>query len=221
MKLPKQNFEKYLDAVRDEQDNWMRWGGVRPLTRKEARQVFADKKMSRRILRSRAAYRVQSGADRAPRSGHVPIDYEPGFWKLWISDAKSAFLQGERNHPRDPLMLATGAFSEVLGNCFGRPGAPRVWNKKVHKRLTENGFTQHGFDKCLYYFADEQGHLRAVMMVHVDDFLCTSHQDFDEGILRLRDVFVWGSVTIVEPGSPGTVRGKEIYMVERGSGRSS
>ena len=52
------------------------------------------------------------------------------------------------------------------------------------------------------------------MIVHVDDFLCTYHQDFDAGILK--DMFVWGSVTIVEPDSSGTYRGKEILKVRRG-----
>ena len=57
MKLPSQSIEKYMDAVRDEQDNWMRWGGVRPLAHHEAKEVFKDERLRRRILRSRAAYR--------------------------------------------------------------------------------------------------------------------------------------------------------------------
>ena len=269
MKLPKQSIEKYIDAVRDEHENWMRWGGAKPLSRKEAKLVLSDRKLARRILRSRAAYRNKNkglGEIRAKcrvvltgcqdpdmfqlsRDSPTPsrlsealvlliatagangeMNNDPGLWKLWISDAKSAFLQGERNHeerdgplymypPKDPLLISAGAFSaelyEVLGNCFGLPDALRVWNKKVRKRLLEKGFTQHGFDQCLYYFTNEQGRLLALMIVHVDDFLCTFHQDFDEDILR--DMFVWGSVTIVEPGLPGTFRGKEITKVKRGN----
>ena len=268
MKLPVQSLEKYLDAVRNEEENWMRWGGVKPLSRQEAQRVLQDTKLSRRILRSRAAYRDKNkglGEIKAKcrvvligcqdpdmfqlsRDSPTPtrlsealvlliataganreFNNEAGRWKLWISDAKSAFLQGERNHeeragplfmrpPRDPLMQATGAFSaelyEVLGNCFGLPDAPRVWNQKVHRRLTEKGFVQHGFEKCLYYFTDDSGRLRALMIVHVDDFLCTFHQDFDQDILR--DMFVWGSVTIVETNQPGSFRGKEINLVARG-----
>ena len=56
-----------------------------------------------------------------------------------------------------------------------------MWNRKVHKRLVEKGFTQHGFDKCLYYYVDPTGRLLALMIVHVDD-LCTFHQDFDQDI---------------------------------------
>ncbi|CAE7942565.1 CML10, partial [Symbiodinium sp. KB8] len=119
--------------------------------------------------------------------------------------------------PRDDLMVETGAFSselyEVMGNCFGLPDAPRVWYQKVHRRLSEKDFKQHGFDKCLYYHTDHAGRLRALLIVHVDDFLCTYHEDFDSEILR--DMFVWGSVTIVEPDSPGTYRGKEINKVAK------
>eukprot|EP00439_Symbiodinium_sp_Y106_P040403 s4486_g4.t4 len=189
MKLPSQSIEKYMDAVRDEQDNWMRWGGVRPLAHHEAKEVFKDERLRRRILRSRAAYR----------------DKNKG-----LGEIKAKCRVGERNHeeragplymypPKDPLMLATGAFSAEL--------------YEVHKRLVEKGFTQHGFDKCLYYYVDPTGRLLALMIVHVDD-LCTFHQDFDQDILR--DMFVWGSVTIVEPERPGTFRGKEIRMMNRG-----
>ena len=265
MKLPRQAIEKYMDAVRAEEENWMRWGGVRPLLPDEARRVLRDKLLARRILRSRAAYRDKNrglGEIKAKcrvvligcqdpdifsltRDSPTPsrlsealvllvatagangeFNNEKARWFLWVSDAKSAFLQGERNTeeragplymypPRDELMIETGAFSselyEVLGNCFGLPDAPRVWYQKVHKKLVEKGFKQHCFDKCLYYYTDTTGRLRALMIVHVDDFLCTYHQDFDSDILR--DMFVWGSVTIVELDSRGTYRGKEIRKV--------
>ena len=267
MKLPRQAIEKYIDAVRAEEENWMRWGGVRPLTTDEARRVLQDKSLSRRILRSRAAYRDKNrglGEIKAKRrvvligcqdpdlfsltrdsptpsrlsealvllvataGANGEFNNEKARWSLWVSDAKSAFLQGERNTeeragplymypPRDDLMVETGAFSselyEVMGNCFGLPDAPRVWYQKVHRRLSEKDFKQHGFDKCLYYHTDHAGRLRALLIVHVDDFLCTYHEDFDSEILR--DMFVWGSVTIVEPDSPGTYRGKEINKVAK------
>ena len=38
------------------------------------------------------------------------------------------------------------------------------------------------------------------MMVHVDDFLCTFHEDFSREILE--NLFVWGSVVIVDKLTP-------------------
>ena len=220
MKQPRQAIEKYMDAVRAEEENWMRWGGVRPLATDEARRVLQDKSLSRRILRSRAAYRDKNrgvGEIKAKcrvvligcqdpdlfsltRDSPTPsrlsealvllvatagangeFNNEKARWSLWVSDAKSAFLQGERNTeeragplymypPRDDLMVETGAFSselyEVMGNCFGLPDAPRVWYQKVHRRLSEKDFKQHGFDKCLYYHTDPAaGRLRALLIV--------------------------------------------------------
>ena len=95
---------------------------------------------------------------------------EPGIWSLWISDAQSAFLQGEQNReerggllfmkaPRDALVSETGKSAEmygVLGNGYGYglPGAPRIWSRRVVERAIENGFKQHGFDRCPFYLLD-------------------------------------------------------------------
>ena len=257
VKLPRAAYQKDLESVRVKHDNWLSWGGVRPLSRAEVRKVMADPELSKRILKSRSAYRDKNkglGEIKAkcrvvligccdPDLFHLSRDSptpsrlseslvlaiatagangemnnEAGRWSLWISDAKSAFLQREQSReeragplymkaPRDPLILETGAFAadlyEVLGNGYGLPDAPRVWSRRVFKRALEKGFRQHAFDKCLFYFLDKKGRLRAVMIVHVDDFLCTFHQDFDKTILE--NLFVWGSVVIVDKLHPGTV----------------
>ena len=53
------------------------------------------------------------------------------------------------------------------------------------------------------------------MIVHVDEFLCRFHEDFEK--TRLESLFVWGSVVvIVDKLHPGTYRGKEITLVEKG-----
>ena len=136
VQLPLVSYQKYLDSVRVERDNWMSWGGIRPLSREETRQVMSDPELSRRILKSRAAYRDKNkgvGEIKAkcrvvligradPDLFHLSRDSptpsrlseslvlaiaaagankemnnEKGKWSLWISDAKSAFLQGEQN----------------------------------------------------------------------------------------------------------------------------
>ncbi|CAE7210134.1 TY5A [Symbiodinium sp. KB8] len=265
VKLPKAAQEKYQEAVVTEHENWLRWGGLRPLSRKEAKAVFADRALAKRILRSRSAFRDKNkgiGELRAKcrvviigcadpdlfqlsRDSPTPsrlsealvlafataganqeVCNERGKWLLWIADAKSAFLQGEQNReerggplfmlpPQDPVVAATGTFSaelyEVLGNGYGLPDAPRVWNRKVNQRLVEKGFKQHGFDRCFYYYVDSENRLRAVMIVHVDDFMCAYHEDFDFNIIA--DLFVWGSTHVVSEGKPGTYRGKEISLV--------
>ena len=123
--------------------------------------------------------------------------------------------------PRDPLIIETGCFAsqvyEVLGNGYGLPDAPRVWHKRVHQRATERNFRQHGFDKYMYYsyyattLRTEAG-CPPVFIVHVDDFLCAYHEQFDESLLE--KMFVWGSVTHVNLDNHGVYRGKEIRLVK-------
>ena len=52
------------------------------------------------------------------------------------------------------------------------------------------------------------------MIVPVDDFLCTFHEDFDKTILE--NLLVWRSVVIVDKLHPGSYRGKGITLVEKG-----
>ena len=51
--------DKFVEAAINEHAGWMEWGSIRPLTQKEAKQVYNDPKL-RRILKSRAAYRDKS-----------------------------------------------------------------------------------------------------------------------------------------------------------------
>ena len=58
--LPKHQLDAYLEATRVENDNWMSWGGIQPISHREAKRIMGDSKLSRRILKSRAAYRDKS-----------------------------------------------------------------------------------------------------------------------------------------------------------------
>ncbi|CAE7469062.1 CML10, partial [Symbiodinium pilosum] len=44
-------------SVQRRTTNWMRWGGIKPLSHKEADKILSDPKLSKRVLKSRAAYR--------------------------------------------------------------------------------------------------------------------------------------------------------------------
>ncbi|CAE7509174.1 RE1 [Symbiodinium sp. CCMP2456] len=266
LELPRAQYEEYLEATRLESDTWMSWGGIQPVSKKEAKRIMGDPKLSRRVLKARAAYRDKAkgvGPLRAKcrvviigcadpdifsisRDSPTPTrlseallmtiatagaNRELGFsgdrWFLWASDAKSAFLQGTQDTseragplfmlpPKDPLMEETNSFPAdlyvITGNCYGLPNAPRVWYLRVHMKMTEGGFTRHGFDRCLYYFLDENKTLVAVVIIHVDDFLATYSEKFPVEVLE--KMFVWGSVMKVTPQQPATYRGKEITMIE-------
>ena len=147
-------------------------------------------------------------------------------WSLWLSDAEKAFLQGEQDSserydlplfmepPNDPIIKASGAYSaelyQITGNCYGLSNAPRVWYKKVDRTVKEADFEQHTFDRCFYYHHGDDGLLDCLMIVHVDDFMAVYAETFNLDILR--NLFSWGSVTLVSSEKPGTYRGKEISL---------
>ena len=55
--MPAAYIDKFLAAIEKEFNSWCEWESVLPLTEAEAQHVFKDKILSKRILRSRAAYR--------------------------------------------------------------------------------------------------------------------------------------------------------------------
>ena len=147
-------------------------------------------------------------------------------WSLWLSDAEKAFLQGEQDSserydlplfmepPNDPIIKASGAYSaelyQITGNCYGLSNAPRVWYKKVDRTVKEADFKQHTFDRCFYYHHGDDGLLDCLMIVHVDDFMAVYAETFN--LDTLRNLFSWGSVTLVSSEKSGTYRGKEISL---------
>ena len=173
-KLPRMTYEKYLDATKAEYESWLYWGGIKPVPRAEAQKILKDRKMLRRVLKSRAAYRDKNrgqGEVRAKCRVVLIGCNDPDLFRLTrdaptpsrlseylvlaiatagynrevnnddsrLSDAKSAFLQGEQDPserdgpifmwpPKDPLMTETNSFPaelyEVVGNCYGLSNAP-------------------------------------------------------------------------------------------------
>ena len=149
-------------------------------------------------------------------------------WSLWLSDAEKAFLQKEQDSterhdlplfmepPSDPIIQASGGFSaplyEVSGNCYGLSNAPRVWYKKVDRTVKGASFQQHSFDRCFYTHRGEDGLLDCLMIVHVDDFMAVYSETFD--LDTLKNLFSWGSTTLITTSTPGEYRGKEISLHE-------
>ncbi|CAE7200822.1 GIP [Symbiodinium microadriaticum] len=213
--LPRSQYEEYLQATRVENDNWMMWGGIRPISHREAKKICDTPRLARRIL--------------APPTGTSPRE-----WALYAPSAnKDLGNTGKRWHlrtrqlrtqwslaPRDPLIEETCSFPaalyEITGNCYGLPNAPRVWYQKVHRSMTGKGFVRHTYDRCLYYFQDPRtNELQAVVIIHVDDFLATYSDSFPIKILE--ELFTWGSVNKVTTETGATYRGKEITLKKFGT----
>ena len=142
-------------------------------------------------------------------------------WYLWAADAATAFLQGEpeprsqplyMKSPRDGIQALAQTFTdemyEVVGNLYGFASAPRTWWLHVLKTTKNKNFFQHRYDKCMLIKRDPQGKLLVLMIIHVDDFLVTSREDYD--IEELKGMFRWGSMTLLSSDNEIVFRGKEI-----------
>ena len=53
--------------------------------------------------------------------------------------------------------------------------AGQLWNKTMHNRMLEFGFTQHPSNPCIYYWKNEDGLI--LTGVHVDDYIITGNND--------------------------------------------
>ena len=62
MRQDEATIQKYVDSAIDEYNGWMKWGGVRPLTKDEVKQVRNSPTLRKRIMRSIAAYRDKNGS---------------------------------------------------------------------------------------------------------------------------------------------------------------
>ena len=134
-----------------------------------------------------------AGANRA-------FNFDGEIWRLWLSDAEKAFLQGKQDlterggqplfmePPRDPILRDAGAYPaplyKITGNGYGLSNAPRVWYNRVLEKVLGSNFVQHSFDRCLFYHLNSKNVVDCVMIIHVDDFMATYAESFPLKILE-------------------------------------
>jgi hypothetical protein len=85
LKMDQSSIQAYVEAAQAEEKSWQQFGSVRPLTNNEARAILNDKKLRRRILRSRAAYRDKSKGAEALRAKCRVVAIgclDPDLWTL-------------------------------------------------------------------------------------------------------------------------------------------
>ncbi|OLP97211.1 hypothetical protein AK812_SmicGene20463 [Symbiodinium microadriaticum] len=242
VELPRAQYEEYLEAIRLECDTWMSWGGIQPVSKKEAKRILGDPKLFKRVMKARAAYRDKAkgvGPLRAKCRVVIIGCADPDIFSISrdsptptrLSEAllmtiATAGANRELGFTRDRWYLwasdAKSAFLQGTQDTSERAGPLYMLPPKDPLMEETNsfpadlyvitGFTRHGFDRCLYYFFSESKELLAVVIIHVDDFLATYSEKFPVEVLE--KMFAWGSITKVTPQQPATYRGKEITMVE-------
>ena len=148
----------------------------------------------------------------------------------YIGDISNAFLQGApltgkpdmfMRQPKQGLAgMQPGQLLKLLKPVYGRPDAPRAWYDELSRILTkELGYSRSAVDPALFTLRDDQGVLRGMLIVHVDDVMAC-HDGSAEGIStteKLHKRFPFGTwQNVFEQGSGINYCGKEI-KIERDS----
>ena len=119
-------------------------------------------------------------------------------WECKSLDIKSAFLQGfeiDRDiFMRPPPDAEESGVLWKLKRCpYGLSDAPRAWYRRVTSEFKNLNMTQSRYDEAFFYYR-EQGVLKGLIVIHVDDFLyCGSisfHKDVIDGLVKVFKVRV-------------------------------
>lgn len=106
-------------------------------------------------------------------------------WEVKTTDIKSTFLQSntiDRDvHVSPPREAGCKNRLWKLQKClYGLNDAARQFYQSVVAELLALGCTQSAHDPALYYFTDDQGELKGVLVSHIDDFLHAGDAGFDD-----------------------------------------
>eukprot|EP00439_Symbiodinium_sp_Y106_P010950 s656_g1.t1 len=153
-----------------------------------------------------------------------------GWTKNWfIGDISNAFLQGAplqgtqvmyMRQPKQGLKgLVPGQLLKLLKPVYGRPDAPRAWYNELSRVLQkELQFQKSAVDPALFCLRDEQGRLRALMIIHVDDvMICHDGSDMAKRVAdQLHERFPFGTwMRVSDQPSGVTYCGQEIKIVRQ------
>lgn len=118
-------------------------------------------------------------------------------WSCCSLDVKAAYLQGnliERDlYLRPPPEFFVGRLWKLKKTVYGLCDAARAWYMRVKNELLMLGASVSSLDSAIFYWKN-QGCLRGLICVYVDDFLWAGDKSFEDGIIKkLSDMFLIGS----------------------------
>lgn len=117
-------------------------------------------------------------------------------WSLHSIDIKTAFLQGHTMDREVYIRPPKEAFSDKiwrLNKCvYGLSDASLQWYNKVKSVMIENGGVMSQMDPTVFYWISKSGNLAGVLACHVDDFIWSGDQTFNNTISKIRSAFKIG-----------------------------
>ena len=127
LKMDQPSIKAYVEAAQAEERSWIQFGSVRALTDAEAQTILNDKKLKRRILRSRAAYRDKSKGAEALKAKCRVVAIGCLDPDLWTLQREAATPTRQSEFILYAIFLA-GANGKLLG---GNTGYWLLWGGDV------------------------------------------------------------------------------------------
>ena len=108
-------------------------------------------------------------------------------WVVKILDIKSAFLQGQPikrdGYLQPPKEAGSSGIWKLKKTIYGLSDASRQWYLTVKKSLENRDTKMSLYDEALFYFS-ENGILRGVIALHVDDFFHCGDKVFQNHVIQ-------------------------------------
>lgn len=96
-------------------------------------------------------------------------------------DVKTAFLHGDLDvelYMEQPEGFEVNAGKDQVcllkKSLYGLKQSPRLWNKRFHKFMSDQGFQRSEYDSCVYVKAVDQGYI--YLLLYVDDMLLAAKE---------------------------------------------
>ena len=117
-------------------------------------------------------------------------------WSLHSMDIKTAFLQGQpmdrEVYIRPPKESLSNKIWRLNKCVYGLSDASLQWYNKVKSVMIESGGVMSQMDPTVFYWIGKTGTLAGVLACHVDDFIWSGDQTFNNIISKIRRAFKIG-----------------------------
>ena len=119
-------------------------------------------------------------------------------WEAKSIDVKTAYLQGENIRRevfvKPPVEAKTNKLWKLRKTIYGLKDAARAWYEKVIAVMGELGGEKSSFEPTIFIWKKDNGEVRGMVCIHVDDFLFGGDESFEGVIIRLKGLLKVGEV---------------------------
>ena len=141
--------------------------------------------------------------------------------RVYFGDVSSAFLQTSASEEHEELTIKAppeveylfsdsegkpARYERLLRSFYGLTSAPRAWWLDITQKLSQLGSKPMSTDRCLWCRYSDDGELKGVIGIHVDDFLIGLAYGAlgEKWMSAMKSLYRWGSWKVSESEFAGT-----------------